>query len=150
MGCLLSLQRPRRYVASLGPRTWMTSPVFPIAQPRVMLPPIFLQISITASLLQSQWLLHPYLVQDGEGLSNIGVNQEGGLKVPSQSQGCLFSVIHLPRLKILFWDRTCRQGLLVQGSVLWPFYSSSGLHQSACSGFGMGSQERDFTNALSG
>ena len=40
---------------------------------------------------------------------------------------------------------TWRQGLLVQGFLLWLFYGSPGLHQGVCSVFRTGSQEGDMT-----
>ena len=57
---------------------------------------------------------------------------------------------HSSGLSTLSPDHTCGQGLPVQGSMFWPFYSSSGLCQSIFSGLGVGLQEGNTTLVLSG
>ena len=61
-----------------------------------------------------------------QGLINTGVDLEGRLHVLDRPQGLL---PHSPGLSTLSPDRSWRQGLPVQGTVFWPFVSSSGLHQ---------------------
>ena len=43
-----------------------------------------------------------------------------------------------------------RESVPVQGILFQPFYSSPGLYQSVCSGFGVGSLEGDPVSSLSG
>ena len=46
-------------------------------------------------------------------------------------------------------DRTPRKGLSIQGSLLWPFFSSPSLHQGVHPSIKMGSSERDSPPSLS-
>ena len=74
------------------------------------------------------------------------VYQGRGLCVLDWPQGYLFS----SGLSTLSLNCAQRESPAVEGSLLWPFYSSPGIHQSACSGNRVGSPNGDSTRVLSG
>ena len=87
-------------------------------------------------------LHHPDEVQDGDGRICSWVNSLGGLDVLHRPEGRVFSVFNPSGVSTVPSLLSLREVCISSGRcAFWPIHSSTSVHQSLSSGFGVGALE---------